>query len=390
MKESTSLIFTGDIGFDKYMDKKWTDKGLLSNKILDFLNSGDHVIANVEGALSDGDKQLLSNSVASLMHSMNPEVASFLQDIGADIWNIANNHIMDVGPKGMEDTLREADRHGAYTIGAGMNIGQAATPLFLDEAGGIGMFGVGYQRGCKKATEDIPGSFSWSDMDRIRDTIAHIKQKCRWCIVVAHGGEEFTSLPSPYTRDRYIEYLNMGADIVVSHHPHVPMNYETFDGKAIFYSLGNFIFDTDYQRVQFNTQKGVLLKINLDAKGFNFEPMGIKIDRENEKVVEGELPLIFEDVKEDEYNLLEPLAAKAFVDNTKRQQIFLNPDKYTNATDEEWEENFMNPKRSGRVEGEGLDFHIICPIAEKEKDKAWKRSKLTNVVEYIRQQIIEE
>ncbi len=47
----TSLIFTGDIGFDKYMDGKWEDENLLSPEILHFLHSADHVIANVEGPL---------------------------------------------------------------------------------------------------------------------------------------------------------------------------------------------------------------------------------------------------------------------------------------------------------------------------------------------------
>ena len=134
--------------------------------------------------------------------------------------------------------------------------------MILDEAGGIGLFAVGYQRGCKPAGEDKGGCLSWSEMEVIRSAIQEIKAKCRWCVVVAHGGEEFTAIPSPYTRDRYHAYLEMGADLVVCHHPHVPMNYETVGDKMIFYSLGNFIFDTDYQRAQFNTEKGILLKLH--------------------------------------------------------------------------------------------------------------------------------
>ena len=92
-----------------------------------------------------------------------------------------------------------------------------------------------------KADENKAGCYSWSDLDEIQNTINEIKKTCRWCVVVAHAGEEFTPLPSPYTRERYHKYLEMGADIVVAHHPHVPMNYETVGDKVIFYSLGNFI-----------------------------------------------------------------------------------------------------------------------------------------------------
>lgn len=386
-KKSTVLAFTGDIGFDRYMDGKWDDEDLLSKGILDFLHSADHVIANVEGPLVDQPTNTTTSGAVQLMHTMNPKAIKVLNNMHADIWNICNNHIMDAGELGMEATLNEASRHGVKTIGAGMNLSQACKPLILDEAGGIGLFGVGYQRGCKPAGEEKAGCLNWSDFDSIQKIIDEIKSKCRWCIIVSHGGEEFTSLPNPYTRDRYLRYLDMGADIIVCHHPHVPMNYEMIGDKGIFYSLGNFIFDTPYQRAQYNTEKGILLKLNLTSDSWSFEAQGLVINRENEHIESAELPKIFTDVPANEYELLVPLAAKMFIAATKRQQIYMNPDKFKDATDEIWAEDFANPKRSGRVEGEGLDFFLICPLAEKEKEKAWQKSKLVTVVEYIREQM---
>ena len=284
--------------------------------------------------------------------------------------------------------MREAAKHDALTIGAGMDIDAARQPVIIDEAGGIGMFGVGYQRACRKADVDKAGCYSWSDLDAIRDTIAAIKKKCRWCVVVAHAGEEFTSLPMPYTRERYRLYLDMGADIVVAHHPHVPMNYETVGDKAIFYSLGNFIFDTDYQRSQYNTDIGVLLKIRFTETDYSFEPCGLRIVRGDEHIVKDELPRIFVDVPENEYELLAPLSAKMMIAATKRQQRYLFPKEYSkDTTEEEWQENFSRPLRSGRVPGETLDYAIICPLAERESKKAWQRSSLDGVKEYILEQI---
>ena len=249
MKESTTIAFTGDIGFDKYMDKKWEDDALLAPGILEFLTSADHVVANVEGPLVDNTATLMQAAEMRLMHTINPAAERVLKDIHADIWNLCNNHIMDAGQDGLAMTLQEAEKFGAKTIGVGMNMTDAAKPLILDEAGGIGIFAVGYQRGCKPAGEDKGGCLSWSEMEVIRSVIQEIKAKCRWCVVVAHGGEEFTAIPSPYTRERYHAYLEMGADLVVCHHPHVPMNYETVGDKMIFYSLGNFIFDTLVERM---------------------------------------------------------------------------------------------------------------------------------------------
>ena len=385
----TSLIFTGDIGFDNYMDGKWADDELISEEILDFLHSGNHLIINVEGPLSKQDKIIRKNGVAKLVHSMNPEATVFFDKIGADVWNICNNHIMDAGPDGMADTLKEASNAGVLTLGAGMNISEASKPVIFNECGGIGMIGVGYQRACRKADDVTAGCFSWSDMPLIQSKIKEIKSKCRWCIVVVHGGEEFTALPSPYVRKRYMDYLDMGADIVVSHHPHVPMNYETFPGKAIFYSLGNFIFDTDYQRSQFNTEYGVLVKLNFTENDFTFEPLGIEIDRKTDHVIKGDIPDIFVDVREEEYEKLAPLAAKMFIENTKRQLRYLKPEIYKNATEEDFYNNFYEPLRSGRVPGEVLDFQLVYPLSLEEKKKAWMDSKLESVKRFMLKQIEE-
>ena len=389
----TSLIFTGDIGFDKYMDGKWEDENLLSPEILHFLHSADHVIANVEGPLLKAAPSGLSSpagmaqGTAQLLHTMNPAAVKVLKAMRADIWNICNNHIMDAGEKGLAATIRQAQEAGASTIGAGMNIYEAREPKILREAGGIGLFGVGYQRGCKPAGEEKGGCLNWNDMESIQHSINLIRSKCRWCIIVAHAGEEFTSLPSPYTRDRYLQYLRMGADIVVAHHPHVPMNYELAGEKAIFYSLGNFIFDTDYQRAQYNTERGVLLKLLLSPEGWSFEPFGIRIDRQNERIVKEAVPDIFENVPEGEYRLLEPLAAKMFIAATKRQQIYLHPEEFENADEAKWKEHFANPRRSGRVEGEALDFKIITEIAAEEAKGDWKQSRLEKVKKYILDQM---
>ena len=382
-KSKVSMIFTGDIGFDRYMDGKWDDEALIAPEILKFLHSADHVIANVEGPLVDQNVNQTTEGTRQLMHTMNPAAARVLDHMHADIWNICNNHIMDAGPRGIEATLGEAKRHGARTIGAGMNLEQARAPIYMKEAGGIGMFSVGYRRGCKPASEDYPGCYMWNETEQIRETVQEIKSTCRWCILVAHAGEEFTSLPTCYTRDKYLEFLEMGVDIIIAHHPHVPMNYEKVGEKIIFYSLGNFIFDTDYQRAQYNTERGVLVKLNLSENSYEFEAKGLRINRQNEHIEEAALPDIFTNVPAAEYELLAPLAARMFVAATKRQQIYLNKDKWEHASCREWEEHFADPKRSGRVEGEALDFLIVCPLAEEAKKGAWKLSGLEKVKEYI-------
>ena len=385
MKKTTSIVFTGDIGFDRYMDRKWEDPQLLSQGVLDFFHSADHVCANVEGALIDA---VDDGSRGIFFHNMNPEATRVLKQMNADIWSIGNNHTMDAGVEGVISTKKIAADMGCKAFGAGLNEIEASEPVYLEEAGGIGMFGVSYMAECIPATATEPGIFRWDDMALIEKRIKEVKSKCRWCIVVAHGGEEFTSLPSPYTRDRYLKFLELGADVVVGHHPHVPENYELFDdGKAIFYSLGNFIFDTNYQRVHLYTDLGVLLKLNFTEEEMSFDALGIRIVRGPEHIVEAPLPDVFTNIPAEEYELLAPLSAHAFVVEDARKMIYLEPETYENATEEVWHSYFFSENTDGFFADAHMDFNVVLPFSRKWEEGLWKQSKLEKVKEYILAQL---
>ncbi|MCR5025026.1 MAG: CapA family protein [Lachnospiraceae bacterium] len=380
-KEKTTIVFTGDIGFDKYMLNRWEDPELVSASLLKVFHSADHVVANVEGALTDAED---NGSHGVFFHSINPAAVSVLNNIHADIWNISNNHIMDAGEDGLLNTRRLAAESGADTIGAGINEEDASKPVYLEEAGGIGMFGVAYMAECIPATATDPGVFRWDDMERIEARIKEIKEHCRWCIVVAHGGEEFAAMPNPYTRDRYLKYLEMGADAVVAHHPHVVENYETFDnGKMIFYSLGNFIFDTDYQRAHPYTDEGVLLKLTFTESEMSFEAVGTKILRGPESIVEAELPDIFTDIREEEYALLSPLAAAAFIQEERKKMIYLERERFENAGEDVWNAYFFSTEPDGYFKNAHMDLSVVLPYSRTAEAGTWKRSKLDKVKEYL-------
>lgn len=385
MKRETSIVFTGDIGFDKYMTNKWEDNNLLSQSILDFFHSADHVCANVEGALieveDDGTRSVC-------FHAMNPKATTVLKKMHADLWSIGNNHTMDAGKEGVESTQRIAKEESCTAFGGGLNIEEASKPVYLPEAGGIGMICLSYMNGCTPATKTEPGIFRWDDFDTIAKRISEIKATCRWCVIVCHGGEEFTALPTPYTRDRYLKFLELGADVVVGHHPHVAENYELFDnGNAIFYSLGNFIFDTDYQQAHPYTDRGILLKLIFTESEMRFEAIGTRILRGPEQIDIAPLPDIFTNIPADEYELLAPLAAKGFIVDEKRKMIYLEPEKFKNCPQKVWDDHFFNVKLEEYTKGAHMDGEILAALALKSEDGTWQKSKLEKVKQYILNQL---
>lgn len=384
-RKECRIVFTGDIGFDRYMSKKWEDEELLSGGILDFFRRADHVVANVEGALI---KAADDGSRGVFFHSMDPEATALLKKIGADIWSIGNNHTMDAGREGLISTRSIAEKAGCRSFGAGLNELEASEPVYLKEAGGIGMFGVSYLNECIPATETEPGIFRWNDFERIEKRIKEVKKNCRWCIIVSHGGEEFAALPNVYTRDRYLKFLELGADIVVAHHPHVVENYELpAENKAIFYSLGNFIFDTDYQRAHPYTDVGVLLKLILTEEKLDFEALGIKLRRGEERIRESGLPDIFAEVNAEEYELLAPLGAASFLDEERKKMIYLEPERFKNASQDVWDAYYYSTEPDGYFESEHMDLSVIVPFAAKAKEGAWKKSSLEGVKNWMTSKI---
>ena len=76
-----------------------------------------------------------------------------------------------------------------------------------------------------------------------------------------------------------------------------------------------------------------------------------------------------------------------FISATKTQYTYIFPDKYKDFTEEDWVEDFMNPNRLERIEGEILDYVIIYNLALKAEEGNWKKSRLDKVKEYIISQL---
>ena len=146
--------------------------------------------------------------------------------------------------------------------------------------------------------------------------------------------------------------------------------------------MGNFIFDTDYQRAHAYTDVGVLLKLIFTEDKLDFEAMGIRICRGDERIVEAPLPAIFENIPAADYERLIPWGVKAFIAEEKRRMVFLEPETYAEATDALWEDYF-NGKPEGFFGGEHMAFRDLVPLASTAATSAWDDDRFGAVKEYI-------
>lgn len=331
------IAFTGDLGFSsKYFRGTYNKEDLLHPSLVEYLSDTDYTVVNVEGCLFKGE----GSAAKPIVHANPPECIDFLKKINGNIWNIANNHIMDCGREGLESTLRYAEENGVPTVGVGLDEKQAAKPVIIENDGAnIGILSVTNEE-TPAATETTEGCIRHDNLEKLGQMIADVKKTCRWCVVVVHAGPEFSQLMPPSIRALYRAYLDLGADVVVGHHPHVLQNYEVVGDKVIFYSLGNFVFDTDYQRLQNHTQFGAFVKLYFDKDSFTWDHRAMMIDRETQTIVPCKTPAIFTNVPEKQYALLWPLAMHDLYENERVKFQYLKPE-LKGCSDEEWEAFYL-------------------------------------------------
>ncbi len=113
------------------------------------------------------------------------------------------------------------------------------------------------------------------DTEPVVQEISRIRPGCWRVVVVAHWGVEYAATNTPAQRREANEFVDAGADLVIGAHPHVVEPVETYRGKAIFYSLGNFMFDQNFSTA---TTEGLAVRVDFyEAKvAFTLTPLSIK------------------------------------------------------------------------------------------------------------------
>ena len=117
----------------------------------------------------------------------------------------------------------------------------------------------------------------WSNGEAIKDA----KRKGYIVIVNGHAGKEGTTRSNSFQREHYRYYIDSGADLIISHHPHVSQEIESYKGKKIFYSLGNFVFETGDRE---NYKNGLAVEVIIDIEKGAISEMN-KIDVRIERSV---------------------------------------------------------------------------------------------------------
>ena len=301
-KGKLKIAFTGDLSFSGYFRGK-EQEDILSPEVKSFLQENHSTVINLESPITECGE----TEKERLAHKCDIEATDFIvNNFKKPVVSLANNHIMDFGEKGLLDTMECLESAGVSRIGAGYDLKDAVKPVVFNSGDlSVGIFAFQYKKN-GIAGKGTAGPLHDSASGLIRKTIKKLKKKVDRVVVVYHGGEEFLHTPMPYNRKQLQKYIDWGADAVVAHHPHTVQGYEFYKGKYIFYSLGNFIFDTDYQRVQKDSEDGMLLSLEFDkhSDSISFKYCPIRINRESLTIEVREKDRYFRDISHIDYESL--------------------------------------------------------------------------------------
>lgn len=228
------ILITGDLVVSQEYKSSSIDKN-----VIDFFKQSDYNIVNLEAPITTNESKILKTG--PYLKSDYSSTLNVLQMLHIDLVTLANNHVLDYGEKGLEDTLDFCIKNSFQTVGAGKRLDEAAKTLFLESPeGNIAVINFA-ENEWASATDKSAGANPMDIIDNINQ-IKEAKKKADLVIVIVHGGHEYYNLPSPRVRKQYRFYADQGADIVVGHHTHCISGYEDYKGVPIYYSLGNFLF----------------------------------------------------------------------------------------------------------------------------------------------------
>jgi hypothetical protein len=234
------------------------------NDFVECLKENDLNVTNLEAPLYDGVLKIKKTGPNLKVKS---DYVKALNFGNFHLVTLANNHIMDYGQDGLISTINTCKNNGISFVGAGLNLTEARKS-FIREFNGVKIGILNFaENEFSTSSGDDAGANPLNTISNFND-IRYTKGEVDYLFVIVHGGHEYYELPSPRMQETYRFFVDAGADAVIGHHTHCSSGYEIYNGKPIFYSLGNFIFDWPGRRssiwnlgyaVQFIIDDGQLL-----------------------------------------------------------------------------------------------------------------------------------
>ena len=264
-----NITFLGDIFLDHRID------GDPFVNVKDVLLRNTLVLANLETVLYNGLDVAKRKRVAI---RCTEESVIYLTNNNIGVVNIANNHILDYGTQGYDKTIEILKDCGIATCGV-------KEPIIIDTKESRIAFFSYYEYGDNNHICRL-------SINRISEDIKRVRSHTDYIFVMLHWGYEYVNLPTSNQRYLANRIIDAGADCIIGHHPHVVQAIETINGKPVFYSLGNFQFGVDQDKLYCGADYGYIVQLFFINGGIEYKIIPVSIDKEYRPLIASHLRTI--------------------------------------------------------------------------------------------------
>ncbi len=261
------ILVAGDVMFNwglRETRQKRGDFAPVEGLIPLFLEA-DLRMVNLETPIANSQEEM--DESKSYVFNANPEDISLLKKINIDLVFLGNNHSMDYGKKGLEDTIENLKKENILFAGMGKNIKEAFRPNEISirnkSLNLISVSNIGEAR--LFATDTKPGVAPFQ-LNRLKKIIEEKENKDKIQMLSVHWGVEYSPEPTKEQIKQAHELINFGFNVVIGHHPHIPQGVEKYKNGIILYSLGNFLFGSRNQYLNHN----IAVMLHFDNKELLF------------------------------------------------------------------------------------------------------------------------
>lgn len=218
-------------------------KNFVDDNLKTLISNNDIAICNFEAPIECEKMKPIKKAGPHVYQSK--ESINYLKQVGFTAVSLANNHVYDYGQEALEETIKELKKFKIDYVGGGADFTEAYKPKIIEKNN----IKIGLIAGCENEfgclyEDQTRGGYAWLLHYQIEDTIRNLKGKVDFIVLIAHAGVEEIEIPIKEWRIKYQRFCDIGVNVVIGHHPHVPQGYEKHGDSLIFYSLGNFYFDT--------------------------------------------------------------------------------------------------------------------------------------------------
>ncbi len=213
--------------------------------------------------------QTSRGTVTRYIHRSSPAAALALAEYGVDVAVLANNHAMDQGPEGLQDTLQAFAAGGIAAVGAGPNMDAALKPFIEDSPyGRLAIFAFGEEGGTAPgATAQSAGICVLNETNVVAARAMARELGTAWTMAVVHWGDDYVDVvPSQEKWARLLAENDF--NLVIGSGPHVLQRIEIVGRMPVIYSLGNFVFNTAGRFTDAVPGYGAMVTTVLGPRGF--------------------------------------------------------------------------------------------------------------------------